>query len=261
MPELPEVETIVRGLRGPLTGRRIVAVSALWKNSIRTSLAGLPGRRIESVSRRGKYLVFQLSDRHYLILHLKMSGSLSVEPLSTPRGKWVRTAFALDNSHELRFDDPRKFGRVYFVNKLAEITGHLGPEPLDPKFTYQQFRDLFAGRKGRLKSLLLNQEFIAGIGNIYADEACFYAGIRPLRPVAKIKEAEFKKLFKGIRAVLNHGILKKGASFDFVYQGGEFQNSFKVYGRTGEPCRKCRAPIRRTTLGARSTHYCPRCQR
>ncbi|MFM1847995.1 MAG: Formamidopyrimidine-DNA glycosylase, partial [Pseudomonadota bacterium] len=244
MPELPEVETIVRGLQGALVGRTFTGVEIGWRNSIGTSprelTQDLPGQRITALSRRGKYLQFTLSGNRTLLLHLKMSGDLLVESSRTPRSPHVRTVFSLDNDHELRFKDPRKFGRVYFVRDPSEIIGHLGPEPLAEDFSFERFHGLFRNRKGCLKALLLKQEFLAGIGNIYADESCFHARISPLRSAQTLSGEELLRLYHAIRKVLNRGIMLKGSSFDAVYRGGEFQKHFSVYGRTGAPCRACK---------------------
>ena len=264
MPELPEVETITRGLRRPLVGRTITGVTVLWPNSIKTPIAELrsrlPGQRIEAITRRGKYLQFHLSGGDTLFLHLKMSGDLRVEPADEPAGPYVRTIFNLDNHHQLRFNDTRKFGRVYLVDNPVKVVGKLGPEPLPDDFTIDKFKELFRRRTGRLKPLLLNQEFIAGIGNIYADEACFRANIDPRRQIDTLSAQELEALYHAIRHVLNAGIMLKGASFDQVYRGGEFQNQFQVYSRTGEPCLNCGAEIQRIVLGGRSTHFCSQFQ-
>jgi len=264
MPELPEVETYVRDLRGLLVGRAFTGVVVTWPNSIRTPIptlhSDLPGRRIEALTRRGKYLQFHLSGEMYLFLHLKMSGRLLVEPASEAPNRHVRTIFRLDNGHELRFEDARKFGRVYLVADPDEVTGHLGPEPLADDFTLQRFAALLKGRRGQLKPLLLNQTFIAGIGNIYADESCFRAGLHPRRRADTLSPAEQSRLYRAIRQSLAAGIVHRGASFDAVYRGGEFQNHFQVYGRRGEPCPRCGATIRRIVVGGRGTHFCPRCQ-
>jgi formamidopyrimidine-DNA glycosylase len=264
MPELPEVETMVRDLRGPLVGRTFTGVTVLWPNSIKTPIPELqqrlPGQRIEAMTRRAKYLQFHLSGGDTLFIHLKMSGDLRVEPRSDPLHPHVRTIFDLDNAHQLRFKDARKFGRVYLVRDPGEVTGKLGPEPLADGLTLENFRALFQRKKGRLKSLLLNQEFIAGIGNIYADESCFLAGLDPRRPVNTLSTEELEKLYQAIRQALQAGITFKGASLDEVYRGGEFQEHFQVYGRAGEPCLTCGTPIVRIVLGGRSTHFCPHCQ-
>lgn len=265
MPELPEVETVVRGLRGPLVGRTFTGVTVTWPNSIRTPIPELqhrlPGQRIEKITRRGKYLQFHLSEGDTLFIHLKMTGDLLVEPEDEPLNPHVRTIFDLDNHHQLRFKDPRKFGRVYLVDDPAQVVGKLGPEPLPDDFSLDDFKALFRRRSGRLKPLLLNQQFIAGVGNIYADESCFMAKIDPRRPVDTLTEAELERLYHAIRQALNAGITHKGASLDAVYRGGEFQNYFQAYGRSGEPCLTCGAEIQRIVLGGRSTHFCSRCQR
>lgn len=264
MPELPEVETIAKGLTGPLVGRTFTGVTVRWPNSIKTPIpelkSRLPGQRIEAISRRGKYLQFHLSGGDTLFIHLKMSGDLLVEPASEPPHHHVRTIFDLDNHHQLRFKDMRKFGRVYLVADPHEVVGKLGPEPLADDFTGQDFKTLFRKRTGRLKPLLLNQEFIAGIGNIYADESCFMAGIDPRRQADTLSAEELEKLYYAVRQALNSGIMHKGASLDEVYRGGEFQDHFQVYSRAGEPCLNCGAEIQRIVLGGRSTHFCPQCQ-
>jgi formamidopyrimidine-DNA glycosylase len=266
MPELPEVETVVRGLRGPLLGRTFTGITVLWPKAITVPSVPeikqrLPGQRIEAIGRRAKYLRFELSGGDTLFLHLKMSGNLLVEPATEPLDPHVRTIFELDNGHQLRFKDTRKFGRVYLVDNPNVVIGKLGPEPLADDFLPDQFNALFHRRTGRLKPLLLNQEFIAGIGNIYADESCFAAGLDPRRQVDTLSKEELEKLYQAIRQALHNGILYKGASLDAVYRGGEFQNHFQVYGRTGENCSRCGQPIQRIVLGGRSTHFCLQCQK
>jgi len=265
MPELPEVETIVRGLRGPLVGRTFTGVTVRWPNSVKTPVpelqATLPGQTIEQITRRAKYLWFHLSGGDSLFLHLKMSGDLLVLPVTEPDDPHVRTIFDLDNDHQLRFKDTRKFGRVYLVRNPNAVIGRLGPEPLADDFLPADFAALFARRRGRLKPLLLNQKFIAGIGNIYADESCFAAGLDPRRTADTLSADDLGRLYHAIRQALTAGIVHKGASLDSVYRGGEFQNHFRVYGRTGQPCLRCGAEIQRVVLGGRSTHFCSTCQR
>jgi formamidopyrimidine-DNA glycosylase len=245
-------------------GRTFTGATVLWPNTLKTSISELqerlPGQRIEAISRRAKYLQFHLSGGDTLFIHLKMSGDLLVEPESEPPHPHVRAFFGLDNGHQLRFKDTRKFGRVYLVINPDDVTGKLGPEPLADDFTLEQFKALFVRKKGRLKPLLLNQEFIAGVGNIYADESCFLSGLDPRRPVDSLSAAELEQLYQAIRQALTAGITFKGASFDSVYRGGEFQDHFQVYGRTDEPCLTCGTPIVRVVLGGRSTHFCPNCQ-
>ena len=265
MPELPEVETVVRGLRQPLVGRTFTQAQILWPKTVKLPtnsefMERLPGQRIEAINRRAKYLQFHLSGGDTLFIHLKMSGNLLVEPATTPPHVHVRAILSLDNGHELRFKDTRKFGRIYLTNEPSEVIGHLGPEPLADEFTLEKFQALFQGKRRRLKPTLLKQEFIAGIGNIYGDESCFIAKLDPRRPLDSLLGEELARLYQAIRQALNHGILFKGASLDEVYQGGEFQNHFQVYGRTGQPCLTCGTAIERIVLGGRSTHFCPHCQ-
>ncbi|MCE2487210.1 MAG: bifunctional DNA-formamidopyrimidine glycosylase/DNA-(apurinic or apyrimidinic site) lyase [Desulfurellaceae bacterium] len=279
MPELPEVETIARKLRQgqavepgfppyptPL-GRTVTAVWLDWPRAARPSadalIHTLPGHRIDSISRRGKYLIFGLrspaSARH-LLIHLKMSGRLHVLDADFPREKHVHFAFSLDNGYELRFNDARKFGRVYLVDDLDEVTGHLGPEPLEETFTLKALRSLLDKKSGGLKTLLLDQSFIAGIGNIYADEALWRARIHPLRRANTLHDAEIASLRRAIRAALRDGLKHGGAAIDWVYPEGRYQDHFRVYGQVDKPCRRCKTRIERILVGQRSTHFCPTCQ-
>jgi formamidopyrimidine-DNA glycosylase len=286
MPELPEVETIVRKLRnGEPVERGLPAyptpvghvITSAWTNWPRAAYPSgdaiaqrLPQHRIEAIGRRGKYIIFTLSlcrpvamsaGKQYLMIHLKMSGRLDVLSADMPRDKHVHFVFSLDNGYELRFNDARKFGRVYLASDPSEITGALGPEPLDESFTLKVFRALIATKSGALKPLLLNQTFIAGIGNIYADEALWRARLHPLRRADTLKPGEAAALYRGIRAALKDGLRHEGAAIDWVYPEGNYQDHLRVYGRTGQPCRRCRTAIRRIVVGQRSTHFCPRCQR
>ena len=264
MPELPEVETIVRQLRAPLVGRTITGVTLKWPRhvavpSLRQFVKRIQGRRIESIGRRGKYLVFGL-DGGALLIHLKMSGDLAVAAAGTARDKHAHTVFHLDDGREFRFRDTRKFGRVYLVSRPEEVTGHLGPEPLAAPFTAQALGRRLAARSRALKPLLLDQTFLAGVGNIYADEALHLAGLHPLRKSDTLTAEEVRRLWRSIRRVLRRGIRLNGASIDWMYRGGRFQEVLNVYDRAGEPCLTCGAPIRRILVGQRGTHFCPRCQ-
>ncbi len=281
MPELPEVESIIRKLqRGkPIedgqpvypspVGCVITQAWANWPNSIRPSITRvtrtLPGRRIQSLWRRGKYLVFTLAPhsgepQRFLIIHLKMSGRIEVLRTGARRHKHVHFTCTFDSGYTLHFNDARKFGRVYCVNDLQDVTGHLGPEPLAPGFTLRKFRPLISQKSGGLKALLLNQTFIAGVGNIYADETLWRAKLHPFFRAADLEDTQVAALHKAIRASLQAGIKHNGAAIDWVYPEGNYQNFFRVYGRTGEPCYRCRTPIERTLVGQRSTHFCPDCQ-
>jgi formamidopyrimidine-DNA glycosylase len=265
MPELPEVETFVRQLREPLTGREFTAVQVKWDRTIQTPLEvfkeRLPGQRIERIQRRGKYIVFELSEGDRLIFHLKMTGDLQVLPSADPFHRHDRVVFHLDNGHQLRFRDMRKFGRVYLTGDPSSVLGRLGPEPMDSAFTEDDFLVLFHRRSGRIKSLLLNQEFIVGVGNIYADEALFLAGVQPQRRADTLREDDKRRLYRTIREVLGIAIEQKGTSLsDETYQGGRYQQQFLVYGRESQPCPNCGSLIRRIRLGQRSAHFCPDCQ-
>ncbi len=271
MPELPEVETIVRALRHgtaagapPLPGRRIVGVRIHWPGHIACPAPSafrrqVRGRVVLDVRRRGKFLTFAL-DRGALILHLKMSGDLVLAPAAAPRDRFERTVFNLDDGWELRFNDARKFGRVYLVDDPAVILGRLGPEPLEPQLTARALGERLARHHRPLKPLLLDQAFLAGMGNIYADEALHRARLHPLRYSDHLDAEEVRRLWKGMRDALRSGLRHHGASLDWVYRGGGFQNHFRVYRRTGEPCRTCGTPIARLIIAQRSTHYCPNCQ-
>ncbi len=287
MPELPEVETIVRKLRNgePVeqglpaypspVGHVITGVGVDWPRvaypSAEAIIRELPGHRIQAIGRRGKYIVFSLSpgpaalepdstESRYLLIHLKMSGRLDVLAAATPRSKHVHVVLTLDNGYELRFNDARKFGRVYWVENPGVVTGKLGPEPLGEGLSLKAFRERIGSKTGALKPLLLDQTFVAGIGNIYADEALWRAKLHPLRRASSLSPAEVAALYRGIRAALADGIRHEGSAIDWVYPEGNYQNYFRVYGRTGQSCRRCHTAIQRIVVGQRSTHFCPRCQ-
>jgi formamidopyrimidine-DNA glycosylase len=272
MPELPEVETVVRHLRQPLIDRMIIGVRVLWIRTVAQPTPAefarrLRGQRIRAINRRAKYLVFELSRRldvsptAYLLVHLKMSGQLDVVPRERSIDKHDRVIFDLDDGRQLRFNDTRKFGRMHLVDDVETVTRRLGPEPLSEEFTPAAFEQRLAKRAGRLKPLLLNQAFIAGVGNIYADEALWLARLHPLRRAGSLTAAEVRALYRSVRRALQDGIRRNGASFDRVYTAGEYQNYFRVYDREGQPCRRCKRPIRRIVVGQRGTHFCPHCQR
>jgi formamidopyrimidine-DNA glycosylase len=265
MPELPEVETIVRGLRSACVGQTIQSVTINWKRHIarpRPTLfsSKIQGQRIESIGRRGKYLVFQLT-KNAMLIHLKMSGDLTVVPAAELADKHAHTIFHFGNGHELRFSDTRKFGKVYLVNDIDEVTAKLGPEPLDDDFTPQKLGDILHSRHRAIKALLLDQTNLVGIGNIYSDESLHRAKLHPLRRSDSLTGAEVKALWKSIRTTLTAAILNGGSSIDWVYRGGQHQNHFRVYGRTGKPCPVCKTPIQRILVAQRSTHFCPNCQK
>jgi formamidopyrimidine-DNA glycosylase len=269
MPELPEVETTVRALRPFVVGQTIIGVRNNWPRHIATPTlpelqARIHGTVIQSVDRRAKFLVFTLSQQETLIIHLRMSGHLSVQAAAAPVDKHVHTVFELDNGQELRFRDQRKFGRVYLVRQPQTVLGKLGPEPLDDFFTPQILAQQLNGRRRAIKSVLLEQDVVAGIGNIYADEALYYARVRPTRLTHTLSENEIQQLHQAIQYVLQLGIDREGASIDLYTKPdgskGEMQQAVAVFRRTGDPCYGCGAPIERIKLGGRSTHFCPHCQ-
>lgn len=270
MPELPEVETIARILRQGVDGRpglpgkRILGVRMNWPKHIaepkpRAFQRRVKGQTFLDVTRRGKYLIFPLSD-HTMLIHLKMSGDLSVARAGAPANRYDHTVFELSDGWELRFSDARKFGKVYLMDDPAPRLEPLGPEPLSPKFTSAVLGERLRARRRSLKPLLLDQTFVAGLGNIYADEALHRAGLHPLRRSDALSEQEVAALWKGIREALRAGLRHNGASIDWVYRGGEFQNHFRVYQRSGEPCAVCATPIVRIVVAQRGTHFCPTCQ-
>ncbi|TFH37115.1 MAG: DNA-formamidopyrimidine glycosylase [Anaerolineales bacterium] len=269
MPELPEVETIVRSLRngkaGPgLIGQSIRRVRTTWPRHIEhpspaTFKRKIRDRTIMDVSRRGKYLVFLL-DEGSLLIHLRMSGDLHMSPTACELGPYEHTWFELKNGWDLRFSDARKFGRIGWYREPGVVLDRLGPEPLDPSFTPRVLQQRLETRSRQLKPLLLDQFFIAGLGNIYVDEALHRANVHPLRLSNSLDQGETEALWRGIRDALYDGIDHNGASIDWVYRGGEFQNHFRVYQRAGENCDVCGTPIQRIIVGQRGTHFCPTCQ-
>lgn len=269
MPELPEVETTVRQLRLPLIGKRILGVRTNWPKHLARpdpDLFGqrISGRRISAIYRRGKYLTFELDNGESLIVHLKMSGHLSVVDAETSPHRHDHTVFALDNEQELRFRDQRKFGRIYLVEHPDELFSGLGPEPLEPQFTVELLKSRLAGRSRALKPLLLDQGFVAGIGNIYANEALFHARIHPQRPANRLTPAEITALHKAIQLALTLGLQNGGASIDQYLRPdgskGSMQNELAVHGREGGACNNCGATVERKTIGGRGTFFCPMCQ-
>jgi formamidopyrimidine-DNA glycosylase len=265
MPELPEVETIARVLKPQLEGRKILSTRLLWKRTLampspRLFATRIAGQVILNVGRRAKFLQLQLS-KDQLFIHLRMSGDLWVEEAGYKPTKHDRLLIYLSDDKSLVFNDTRKFGRVWLTDHPEEVVGGLGPEPFDPAFTPQALYSRLQAHHRHIKPLLLDQSFLAGLGNIYTDEALHLAGIHPLTESDKISLRKAEKLFTAIRLVLETGIAHNGASIDWVYRGGDFQNHFRAYGRTGEPCPVCQTPIERISVGQRGTHFCPKCQR
>lgn len=270
MPELPEVETIVRSLRmgnngkAQLIGSKIIRAKVYWhktldRPSIRTFKKRIVGQTIQDITRRGKYIVIQLSS-DVMLIHLRMSGDILVARGEKPLGTHTRLSMWLDNELQIAFNDTRKFGRVWLVKDSQEVLEKLGPEPLEIELTSEKLYQMLQSKKRQIKPLLLDQHFIAGIGNIYADEALHLAKIHPQQASNKINMKQTVGLLASIRKVLEEGIERNGASIDWVYKGGEYQNYFRVYQRTGESCFVCSRSIERIVVGQRSTHFCPNCQ-
>ncbi len=281
MPELPEVETVARDLRPRIVGAIIRGARCSWVRTLRTHepdafAQEVAGRQIEAVSRRGKQLVVELSGDAALTVHLKMTGQLFVVPADAPEDPYTRLVIELDDGREIRFRDIRKFGRVGLYPR-DPATGQLvtepggegvfaghGPEPLDDAFTLQAFRARLRTRKGRLKPLLVDQSFIAGVGNIYADEALWLARLHPLRSASSLHRPDERRLYLAIRSILGEAVARRGSSVDDYTApdgDGEMQEHLQVYQRAGEACPRCGRPIRRIVIGARSTHFCSWCQR
>jgi formamidopyrimidine-DNA glycosylase len=261
MPELPEVETVVRSVAAYLAGRRIVSTSFTSRfvtpGSRKKLAQRLAGRRIESVTRRGKFILIAL-DQGTLTVHLGMTGKLLLEGEA---GEHTHGVFHLDDGL-LLYHDPRQFGRIEFSEGTPARVARLGPEPLE--ISFDEFRTRLR-RKAKIKALLLNQAFLAGLGNIYADESLFAAGIHPLTLAGKLTDARAKKLYQAIQGILTHAIQLGGSSIsDYVNGRGErgwFQMEHRVYGREGQPCANCGRPVRKILVAQRGTHYCPHCQK
>jgi formamidopyrimidine-DNA glycosylase len=270
MPELPEVETVVRGLRAPLIGRVVRGLWTDWARAIRTPsleqfAAQIDGQKFRAVERRAKYIVCQL-DHDLLVVHLKMTGRLYVTAAEAQHeaDRWVHVRFDLDDGQQLRFSDARKFGFVSLVSSLEMLAPNLGLEPLGSEFTPAYLSARSRRHHKAIKALLLDQDFVAGIGNIYADEALHAAGIHPLRPANSLTDGEFSRLHAAIRRVLVDGIEREGASVNWYRKpdgtSGTAQNHFTVYDRAGQPCLRCGRPIEKMRVAQRGTHFCAVCQ-
>ncbi len=271
MPELPEVETVVRGLRPSLMGRVITDVVVYWERSIAAPDADVfvqrvTGQRIVGVGRRGKWIVIELNGGETLLVHLRMTGQLLLERDECAKDKYTRVLFHLDDGGQLRFSDMRKFGRLVLTDEPDEVLGKLGPEPLADTFTAPLFGEMLAQRRGRIKSLLLNQRFLVGLGNIYVNEALWRARVHPLRAANTLSPAEVERLHGAIRAVLREAIDEGGTTLaDGTYQqadgsAGEFARRLAIYGREGKRCPRCGGEIERITVGQRGTFVCAECQ-
>ena len=281
MPELPEVETLARDLRTAVLGRTIIdawvapdAPRLVQAMPVETFTSGLRGRRIEEIGRRGKYLLIKLDRDLWWLLHRRMSGNVIHRPADAPDERYLRARFRLDDGSELRFVDLRKFGTMWLTDDPQAVVADLGPEPLDRAFTAEVLAAALAKRSAPVKAVLMDQHAIAGLGNLYADEALHYAGIHPLRPAQSLSTKEVARLRDGIVRALEQGLANLGSSMggadgeevslrDHVNLNGEpgsNQEYLVAYGREGRPCRSCGAAIERLKLSNRSAHFCPRCQ-
>jgi formamidopyrimidine-DNA glycosylase len=281
MPELPEVETVARGLRQAILGRRILSVT-LGKTDFIDDPAALeqhlPGRQIEGVERYGKFMLLRLSAVHgenrvtsngdatqaSLLVHLGMTGQLAPSPAAQPPQKHTHVCLLLDDGRELRYTDPRRFGRIAYLTKalLAEELTGFGADPLE--VSKEEFADRVCGRRARIKALLLDQSVLRGVGNIYADESLWRAKIHPARLGAKLNRKEAETLRRVLHDILQKAIVLRGSSIsDFLDaegEPGEYQRHHRAYGREGKSCCRCKTPIRRAIVAGRSSYFCPRCQ-
>jgi formamidopyrimidine-DNA glycosylase len=292
MPELPEVETVARDLQRWVAGASIADVEVRWDRTIANPQPPqlfadqLRGAQISHVGRRAKSVLLNLADGRVMTVALRMTGALIVAEPGTADDPYARVVFRLADGRELRYRDVRKFGRIGLWEggglrrraprrrvaeakrppyRVGDVFRRHGPEPLARSFSAERFAARLRGRSGRLKTLLLNQGFVAGVGNIYADEALWRARLHPLRAADTLTPEEVRRLHRAVRSVLRQGIANRGASFsDYVGADGEpgaNAEELKVYQRTGEPCLRCGRRIERIVVGQRSTHFCPRCQR
>ncbi len=273
MPELPEVETTARLIEPGLLGRTIRGAQVDWLRSLggmsRAKFeAAVVGAKVARVWRRAKYVVIDLQRRGkpagVLLVHLRMTGRLVVKGKRVEVPDYCRVSLQLDRGN-LFFLDVRKFGRFTFHSESDSALQHLGPEPLSDGFTPEVFFEALHGRRRAIKPLLLDQGFLAGLGNIYVDESLFGARIHPLEMACHVSRVKAARLFEQIQTVLREAIVREGSSFDAFYrtpegQPGSYQHLFQAYGRTGKPCLRCERPIRRIVVGQRGTHFCPRCQ-
>ena len=267
MPELPEVETVVRGLAPKITGLTLGETWVDWAKviepwTLKEFTGRVMGQTIRRIHRRGKYICITL-DTDFLVVHLRMTGRLYVTPFRKGGDAWVHFSIVLEDAGYLAFSDARKFGRVYLTSSLAFLEEKLGPEPLTLKPA--EFKHILRGSKRSIKTFLLDQQKLAGVGNIYADEALFQARIHPEYPVDQLSDRKRISLGRAVQAALAAGVDREGASINWYRKPdggkGESQEHFRVYGKKDQPCTRCATPIRRIVVGQRGTHFCPRCQK
>lgn len=269
MPELPEVETIVRQLRARgVEGREILSVKVNWARTVEPLSAArfsreVRGKTIVEISRTGKWMLFALSSGQTIMVHLRMAGSFSMSP-----GPFDRIVMKLNDGVTLYYRDTRKFGRWKLVNDPETILGKLGPDALTRRFTLNYFSVALGSRNRMIKPLILDQSIVAGLGNIYADEALWEAKIHPRRLSDSLSDAELKQLFKAIKHVLTAGVRNRGTSLgdgktnyrDVEGSSGGHREQVKAYGRAGKPCERCAAMLKKSVVAQRGTTYCPSCQ-
>jgi len=269
MPELPEVETIKRDLESKIIGLCFTGATLSWPRMLQNLTPEAFNHRlisqcIEEITRRGKYLIFQLSNGEALILHLRMSGSLRMDDACND-DPYIRAVFGLNNGASLYFRDPRKFGMIWLVEDEKQVVGKLGPEPLDQGFTANELQSILSNHTAPIKATLCDQTLIAGIGNMYADEALFAASIHPARKTNNLSRDEIKRLHHAIGEVLKKAINSGGASISDYRRpdgkSGEAQFVFKVAHQLGKKCNKCGTPIERIPIHKRGSYFCPKCQR
>jgi formamidopyrimidine-DNA glycosylase len=267
MPELPEVETIKNELLPHIMGRTITGVAVYWDKMVKQPSVGefcerVTGQKITDLTRLGKYLFFHLGSGEKLVMHMKMTGSLLINPSDD---KFARAIFQLDNGSSMYFRDPRKFGKMWLAKDESAVAEKLGPEPLEEGFSVQTLTGILLNRKAPVKPVLLDQSIIAGIGNMYADESLYEAKIHPERPSCSLTEAEIKKLYNAIRRVLRAAIKNKGASVrNYIRPNGNIgkaHDEFRVAHGTGKNCPRCGTAIERIVVRGRGTYFCPKCQR
>jgi formamidopyrimidine-DNA glycosylase len=272
MPELPEVEYVARQLRETLPGRRFTGVDVRWARTIQgmepgAFVAGVTGRAVTAVGRRAKYLLLTLDDGRLMIAHRRMSGNLLLCGRGQGEPLYTRVALELDDGRRLYYTDPRKFGRLTLAwpDALPVALRELGPEPLEAEFTPAALAERLSGSRRAIKVALMDQRVIAGLGNIYADEALYRAKVHPLRQAGSLSSVEVARLRAGIQGALTVGIAHGGTTFgrhrDLYDEAGSNLEHVEVYQRTGQPCLRCGTAIERITVAQRGTHFCPRCQR
>lgn len=273
MPELPEVETVKRALSKTIVDKKILNIESNFKKIVakpdfKTFQNSIIGKKIESLSRRGKFLFFHLSGGQIMVSHLRMTGHWLVGS-KIKRNKFMHLIFHLSGSQTMVYSDIRKFGRVWLIDakelEKFEPILKLGPEPLGNEFVFAEFSQKLAKNKGKIKVILLNQQVVAGLGNIYVDEVLHDAGVSPLRSANQLKVAEKKRIFDAIRKIIAQAIKFRGTTVvNFTTpegKGGEFQKQLKVYGKKGNSCPRCKGEIKRIVVAGRGTHYCPSCQK